>query len=308
MESPGQQEMSNSVSPIRSRRVLLLIAGVIGLCACAVIVVSVVSLFLFAGTETAGALPSPAATMPARTADVAATEPTFAPPTLPIVGAMPTSSPRASPPPETQPPPVPTVALAELATGELRLDYPLALNLEQEEIVTVHIVPDQPVALVGANPRAPAARLLVEAGSNDAPRRKVAYSIPLYSVMSAELNTAAAEGLVIVGGSESRQVINPFDQNFWTWSLVARRSGEYRITLRVFGYASLTDDDPLKQVVADTRIVRVNERPFFENLARGFSDNWLVLFGAGGPIALILAALSFWFARRESQKPKNPSA
>jgi hypothetical protein len=188
------------------------------------------------------------------------------------------------------------------STGELRLDYPIALNVDKDEIITVEIVPDQPVAFVGDGGFAPAAKLLVESGSGDAPRKTASYQIPLYPAMSAELATASQD-LNIVAGSEAKQEITGFDKNFWTWSIVARRGGEYRITLRVFGYGALADADPLKQVVSDTRIVRVNDRPFLERLTQGLADNWLVLFGAGGPLALILAAFSFWFARRDA-KPK----
>ncbi len=280
--------MSAPNQPPRSRRILLLFGGLVALCLCLVVVIALVSLPTFSGTATA---PNVSATQPA--AGAART------PTEPIAGAVPSSL----PPGTRRPSPAPTYAMVIGSTGELRLDYPITLAVDKDEIVTVEIVPDQPVAFVGDGGFAPPAKLLVEAGSGDAPRKTASYQIPLYPAMSAELATARQD-LSIVAGSESKQEINPYDKNFWTWSLVARRGGEYRITLRVFGYAALADEDPLKQVVSDTRIVHVNDRPFLENLTRGLAENWLVLFGAGGPIALILAALSFWFARRDSQKPK----
>jgi hypothetical protein len=176
--------------------------------------------------------------------------------------------------------------------------------VDVDEIVRLEILPDQPVALVGAGPQGPAARLLVETGANDAPHRTVSYSIPLYPVMSAELATAQADDLNIVAGSETKQLLDPFDRNFWTWSIAARRSGEYRITLRLFGYNALADADPVRQVVSDTRILRVEERPFLERLTHGIAENWLVLFGAGGPIALAVAILTLWLTRRDHARPK----
>lgn len=228
--------------------------------------------------------------------------------TLAPGAGLPTSTPEATlggeppnPAPQATELPAPTAAI-EASTGQLRFDYPLTLLVDKDEIVQVEIVPDRPVALAGAGAFAPAARLLVETGPEDAERKNVAYAIPLYPVMSAELATARTDDLYIAAGSESKQEINPFDRNFWTWSVVARRSGEYRVTLRLFGYNALTDDDPVRQVVNDTRILRVQERPMEERLMQGLADNWLILFGAGGPIALVVAMLSLWFARRESRK------
>lgn len=197
--------------------------------------------------------------------------------------------------------PAPTAAV-ETATGQLEFDYPITLLVGKDEIVRLEIVPDRPVALAKTGAFVPAAHLLVETSPDDAERRSVSYAIPLYPVMSAELATARTDDLQIAAGSESKQEINPFDRNFWTWSMVARRGGEYRVTLRLFGYNTLADEDPVRQVVNDTRILQVRDRPMLERVTQGLADNWLVLFGAGGPIALIVAALSLWFARRDSRK------
>jgi hypothetical protein len=177
--------------------------------------------------------------------------------------------------------------------------------VDKDEIVQIEIVPDNPVALAGSlDTTAVAATLLVETSPADAERRQVSYSIPLYPAMAAELSSARAD-FVIVAGSESKQVIDPFDRNFWTWSIVARRGGEYRITLRILGYGALDDDDPIRQVVSDTRIIQVRDRPIQEQILQGIADNWLILFGAGGPIALVVAVLTLWYARRESLKSKG---
>lgn len=277
--------MANVSPPRRSRRVLLLGAGLIGISVCGVLALA--SLLL---------IPS------ARPVSMALAV-TLTPV---VVGAMPTSAPQATLalPPSSAPPATRTVELpadVQPATGELHFNYPLTLLVEQDEIVQLEIVPDRPVALASANALGPSARLLIETSPNDTEHRSVAYSIPLYPVMAAELDTARKDDLTISAGSETKQAIDPFDRNFWTWSLVARRGGEYRITLRLFGYNTLADQDPVRQVVNDTRILQVRDRPLLERLTQGLADNWLVLFGTGGPIALILAALSFWLARR-SQK------
>lgn len=296
--------MSSSPKPSRSRRVLLIIVGgIIALCVCVLLAAE----FL---VPTFNSSEPPDAAFATQIAPGAAQTsfPTFAiimsTPTEEIASSEPTAAGQATEPPKPTAIPVPTSVTEELVTGELRLDYPLTLKLDSEEIVTVEIVPIQPVARVGSSPLAPAAKLLVESGGDAAPRKSASYEIPLYPAMSAELATASQD-LNIVAGSESKQILNPFERNFWTWSLVARRGGEYRITLRVFGYAALTDDDPIKQIVSDTRIVRVNDRPFLERLSQGLADNWIVLFGAGGPIALIVAVLTLWLTRRDAQKSKK---
>lgn len=309
--------MSKPTPPRRNRRVLLLIVGLVALGVCAVL--GVLGLFSL-GLETS-ARPVTLATAPAANerpltptlvmagifptvARAATPAPalTFAPLPTPEPGE--TSAPAPTSPPVATAPPAPTVPSIQPAGGQLRLDYPLTLRVNKDEIVQIEIVPDQPVALVGAAPNAPVARLLVETGANDAPRRSVSYAIPLYPAMSAELATAQEDDLNIVAGSETKQTIDPYDRNFWTWSLVARRGGEYRITLRLFGYNALADDDPVRQVVNDTRIIQVQDPPPLERLSVGLAENWLVIFGAGGPLALIVAVLTLWYARRDSQRPK----
>lgn len=310
--------MSNPTPPRPNRRILLLIVGLVALGVCAFL--GVVGLFsiglesraspvLLSTAPAAGAgrrTPTPisvgAVPLPTQGEETYAAQP--APETDEPTAPRPTPEPGETSAPAPTAPPAPTVSSVQPAGGQLRLDYPLTLRVNKDEIVQIEIVPDQPVALVGAAPNAPAARLLVETSPNDAPRRTVSYAIPLYPAMSAELATAQEDDLNIVAGSETKQTIDPYDRNFWTWSLVARRGGEYRVTLRLFGYNALADDDPARQVVNDTRIIQVQDPPFLERLGTGLAENWLVIFGAGGPLALIVAVLTLWYARRDSARPK----
>lgn len=204
--------------------------------------------------------------------------------------------------------PTPTGQTAEGARGDLQFDYPLTLVVGNDDVIKLQIVPEKQLAaaapLKASNVEA---KLLVETDANQPQHKSVSYEIPIYAVMSAELNTASTDGLNIVAGAESKQTIDVFGQNFWTWSVVAKRGGEYHVTLRIFGYNQLADTEPAHQVVNDTRIINVQDRSFFERLGQGIADNWLVLFGAGGPIALIVLVLTFYFSRKEAQKPKaNP--
>lgn len=260
----------------------------------------------------APAQPTAAPAQPSR----ALPQPSSAPPKRTPTPAQPTAAPAqpSAPPTETLTPP-PTVDLskpsggggpAQVSTGELHFDYPLTLEVDRDDIVKVEIIPAETVALAAPlNASAPSARLLIESGTGTLAHKTVSYTIPLYPVIAAELATARAQDLNIVAGSESKQMMAPHESNFWTWSLVAKRSGEYRITLRVFGYNALSDADPARTVVDDTRVVNVQDRSLTERLSQGLADNWLVLFGAGGPIALIIAVLSVWFARRDLEKRKK---
>lgn len=258
----------------RSRR-LVTIAALVGICVCGALLLGV---FLL---PTVG---QPASMSPITTA----TPRVFAiivPTDTPVPGA--------------------TSAPEEPATGQLHLDYPLKLRVDQDDIVQVQIIPDRPVAF--AAPRGAqvgSARLLVETSPNALEHKTVSYVLPLYPVMAAELVTARSQDLTIAASSEAKQQLMMNDRNFWTWSLVAKRGGEYHITLHIFGYSDLDAPDPLAQVVNDTRIIQVEERALSERLMQGLAENWLVLFGAGGPIALLVAILTLWFTRRASQKPK----
>lgn len=202
--------------------------------------------------------------------------------------------------------PPPTFAFVIGETGELKFDYPLTLVVDRDDIVKVEIIPDQPVAMAGglAAPAA-SAQLLVEASAGAGEHKTVSYSIPVYAVMAAELTTARSQDLNISAGTEAKQMLAAHDSIFWTWTLVANKSGEYLVTLRVFGYNELDDADPVRRVVDDTRVITVQDRSLGERLGQGLADNWLVLFGAGGPIALALLLLTFIYGRRDAAKPKG---
>lgn len=231
---------------------------------------------------------------------------TEAPAARPTNSGMPTPAPAltSSVSGATPMPAVTATSSAQVATGDLHFDYPLTLLVDKDDIIKVEIVPAPSVVLAGPlNASAAPAKLLVESGGSELAHKTVSYAIPLYPVMSAELATARSQDLVIVTGSESRQQIAPHESNFWTWSLVAKRGGEYRVTLRIFGYNSLADNDPVRTVVDDTRIVNVQDRSPGERIAQGLEENWLVIFGAGGPIALVVLILTLYFSRRDQTNP-----
>lgn len=217
------------------------------------------------------------ATQPLPSPTLAPAAPPASPTLLPTT--VPTSAP---PPPATVLPPVES-------TGQLSFDYPLELVLDRDEILTLKITPDRPLVFNAASAApAAAAKLLVEASPNDLAHKSAVYSIPIYAVMSAQVITPRADKLVILAGSEPKQLMDPRAGNFWTWSVVAKQSGEYRITLRVYGFNDLADADPVRVVVDDTRVMTVRDRPFPESLTRAISDNWSTFLGADGPIALLV--------------------
>lgn len=315
------------------RRRLWLFAGIVALVVCVCVILASGSL-LTVPRETASARPTFAFLIPSPTGAPGA-QPTYAAVPVPTeAAAEPTTSgsePSTGPaepttaaaqptvilaqPSAPPPTPPPTVDLskpsggggpAQSSTGELHFDYPLTLQVDRDDIVKVEIIPAETVALAAPlSASAPSARLLIESGSEALAHKTAAYTIPLFPVVAAELVTARSQDLNIVSGSESKQLIAPHESNFWTWSLVAKRSGEYRITLRVYGYNALGDADPARTVVDDTRVINVQDRGLGDRVAQGLADNWIVLFGAGGPIALVLAVLSIWLARRDIEKRKE---
>ncbi|MBI4672348.1 MAG: hypothetical protein HY741_11885 [Chloroflexi bacterium] len=293
-------------SPQRKRRIIVFAGlGVIVLCLCVVIGLSALLLMSSAGSAPSQApRTAPAAALATSSAGQATALPRATATVAQVTGAPAQSTLAPSAPPTVSA--QPTEVVAQPATGDLHFDYPLTLAVDQDDIVKVEIVPDQTVALAAPlNAPAVSARLLVESGADQLAHNKISYSIPVYPVMSAELSTARNQDLIIVAGSESKQLIAPHDANFWTWSLVAKRGGEYRVTLRIFGYNQLADPDPVRRVVDDTRIVTVQERVIGDRLMQGLADNWLVLFGAGGPIALVVLILSLYFSRRDVTRPSN---
>lgn len=289
-----------SPAPHRKRRVLIIAGiGILFVCVCAVVGLGALILISSLGSRPMAAVPTrPAPVGAAPTAAPAGSEPTTAAIESPAPpGSSPTQAPRA-----TQAPALPTT-IAQVATGDLHFDYPLTLMVDKDDIVKVEIIPDQSVALAAPlNSSGVNARLLIESGANEAEHKQVSYSIPVYPVMAAELATAREQDLVIIAGTESKQTLAAHDSTFWTWSLVAKRGGEYRITLRIFGYNQLDDEDPVRRVVDDTRIVKVQDRGIGDRLMQGFADNWLVFFGAGGPIALVVLLLTFFYSRRDAAR------
>lgn len=309
--------MSKSDSSRRRRVWFIAAIAALAVCVCVILASGI----LLSGSRSAtSARPTFAFVISTLTAAPGAQPTTAALPipqeTEPVSAALPTAA-SAQPtlaPPIPSPAP-PTVDLskpsggggpAQSSTGELHFDYPLTLQVDRDDIVKVEIIPAETVALAAPlNASAPSARLLIESGSETLTHKTASYTIPLFPVIAAELVTARSQDLNIVAGSESKQLIAPHESNFWTWSLVAKRGGEYRITLRVYGYNALGDADPARTVVDDTRVINVQDRSLGDRVAQGLADNWIVLFGAGGPIALVLAVLSIWLARRDIEKRKE---
>lgn len=307
-----------SPAPRRHRRVLIVAGiGILFVCVCALIGLGALILISpMAGspmttgatppaTDGGGTLPSAGnAGGPLPTGAPAGSEPTvFAFEVTPVPNTpRAATAPPTNVPALTAAPPQPTT-IAQVATGDLHFDYPLTLMVDKDDIVKVEIIPDQSVALAAPlNSSGVNARVLIESGANESEHKQVFYSIPVYPVMAAELATARAQDLIIVAGAEAKQTLAEHDATFWTWSLVAKRGGEYRVTLRIFGYNQLDDEDPVRRVVDDTRIIKVQDRSIGDRLMQGLTDNWLVLFGAGGPIALVVLLLTFFYSRRDAAR------
>ncbi len=284
MRNPGQSKQTrpSRVIPLA----LLLLAAI--LC---------VALFLFLASslDLRGA-PSPTGAVTSTPASIAA-----APTSTSIVG-QPSEVP--SPAPGQTATPLPTVGNPVAAAGSLgdaTFDYPVQLTVGQDQVATFEIIPEVPQAsIIPVNP--PSGLLRVQASSSDAARTRLPYQLTLFPIMSAELGPDESDVLSIKGsGSSSQQPIDPASKTIWSWTLHPKQSGSARITLRVMGQVMVQGANYQREIIDDTRVVPIQDRSLPERIAEGLAGNLPLIFGAGGPLALILAWLTF----RANQKKKT---
>lgn len=186
---------------------------------------------------------------------------------LALVGACERTS-RATPPPQLTrlsvptptpvlPTPAPTTIDIDETNGEIDITRPGSLALEQEDIFVVEIRRERLLASL----REPASRqvLLVESPPTASERVKDHAELAVLPFMSARL-TANMEALEIRYGSPVLQSTRDTDHIFWTWQILAKTPGTYRVTLNILGQ---TEGNGLPQNILDTaRSKQVPSREF----------------------------------------------
>ncbi|MEW5873343.1 MAG: hypothetical protein AB1894_29050 [Chloroflexota bacterium] len=194
-------------------------------------------------------------------------------------------------PAQSQPTPQRTPAPVE-ENGELVMNYPQELRIGQGEVVVVEVRQQQQVASLDPVPHIEASNVDIEVSPDDPARLVVYFPVKVYPVVRAELS-AASEVISISGEEDGRRYFYDSDSATWTWDILAKATGRQKLTLRLYGEAEYGGEKLEILVKSLTRNVEVVDRPFSARLADWLGKNLVVILGTGGPLALLLAYLTY---------------
>jgi len=114
--------------------------------------------------------------------------------------------------------------------------------------------------------------------------------------MSAEL--VAANFDIIQGDADARRAITTTYCAAWTWSVAARKPGIQKITINIFGEATIDGEKRTVLEMSKSRNINVVEKPLSKRILDIPSENLIAIVGTSGPIGLLIMYLTF----RENKK------
>lgn len=194
-------------------------------------------------------------------------------------------------PAQGQPTPERTPAPSQ-ENGELVMDYPQELRIGQGEVVVVEVRQQQKVASLDPVPPVEVSDVDIEVSPDDPARLVVYFPVRVYPVVRAELS-AASEVISISGEEDGRRYFYDSSSATWSWDILARQPGRQKLTLRLYGEAEYGGEKLEILVKSLTRNVEVVDRPLFARLGEWLGKNLVVILGTGGPLALLLAYLTY---------------
>jgi hypothetical protein len=215
--------------------------------------------------------------------------------------------PSSTPPLPTRTPfvitPTPVVTQTPIpeSKSSLTFNYPLTLTVDSPDVVTVEIIPERFLAFAGQG-TVSTGILKVESGSSQSRRNAATYTIPIYRVMSAELTSAPQDYLTTTAGKDTRQTIDPNQNAFWTWNIVANKGPRAQITLRISGEIEASPEAPPRVIVNDTRNIDILDKSIIEKLGDLISTKPELFFSTGGVFTLLVAILTFVLTQRRQRK------
>jgi hypothetical protein len=225
--------------------------------------------------------------------------PTVPPTNTPVVPPSeetPGVTPRAAIP---ELPATPEATPTPVSKGRLEVTYPLEMVIEEADIVTVEIIADPRLAETGIHPAYATGVIGIEISSQDGARGRIEDRIRLYPVMSAELTAGKFD--ITSGDVDARRVITTTYPTVWTWAIAATKSGMQRITINIFGEATIDEEKLTVLEMSKSRNINVVEKPLTERILNSLVNNFVAILGAGGPLGLIITYLT----RRANQADKK---
>jgi hypothetical protein len=234
--------------------------------------------------------------LPTDTSTVPPTNTPVVPPSEETPGVTPGVTPRA-PIPEL--PATPEATPTPVSKGRLEVTYPLEMVIEEADIVTVEIIADRRLAETGIHPAYATGVIGIEISSQDGARGRIEDRIRLYPVMSAELTAGKFD--ITSGDVDARRVITTTYPAVWTWAIAATKPGMQRITINIFGEATIDEEKLTVLEMSKSRNINVVEKPLTERILNSLVNNFVAIVGAGGPLGLIITYLT----RRANQADKK---
>ena len=114
--------------------------------------------------------------------------------------------------------------------------------------------------------------------------------IDLYPIMSALLTVS---NCTVTGDNRVRKRVTLGDSQSWHWDITALEAGHQKITLQVFRELASNALVEPERVGGATRYMLVNPLPWTTRAVNSFLDNFYVLVGTAGPLALLLTFLAW---------------
>jgi LysM repeat protein len=191
-------------------------------------------------------------------------------------------------------------------TGRLELTHPLTMVIEESGVITVEIIADPELSTIGEHEPHVTGVVRIDASYTDGERAFYEQTIELFPLMSAELN-APAFAVFPSGGDNVRlpRVISTTLPAVWTWDIIATNPGDAQvITLNLYKEPEADGGLPiLTQSIS--RNIQVVAKSLWIQLVDSLADNVLILLGAGGPLGLLLAYLTYRTTQENSRLKKE---
>jgi hypothetical protein len=203
-----------------------------------------------------------------------------------------------SPTPDRTTTPSATTVSPVPEVGRLEITHPSEMVAGEADVVTVEIIADPRFSGTGVHPEHVTGTIVVEVRSNGEVRERIESEIRLYPFMSVELTAVNFE---IDGNSSIRRAITPIQPAVWTWNITAESPGTQRITISVFGEATINGEEVIVLEESVSRNIKVLERPLSERIGDGLVDNLVPIIGTGGPLGVIILYLTY----RRDQETKR---
>ena len=183
--------------------------------------------------------------------------------------------------------PTPTVA-----TGRLEATYPQKMKVEEADVFSVEIIINPQLTHVGEFPPNATGLISIEKRSTNGDRLRYESEIPLYPIMTAELQAQNFEFLDTK--KDNRRLVIPGSPIGWVWNIQPKKAGEQTVTLNIFGEIKQDNGETFNSVVKSASLnIYVEDKSLLEKVSGTLTENIITILGTSGPLGILIAYLTY---------------